>query len=108
MLDQLAAAVGRKLGSGQQVLEGGSLGGPDRQVCGGDDAVGASGGLAPVDERASMLLGDDGVLEAFGTDGVGVIQRAVIELAEADREVDMTQEVVLDPEISALGLMVGA
>jgi hypothetical protein len=53
-------------------------------VLGSEDAVGASGGLASVEERAAVSFGNDGVLEALGPDGVVVVHGAVVELAEAE------------------------
>lgn len=60
-------------------MQRGSFGAPDRQVVGGDDAVGAAAGLAAVQQRPAVTGRWDRVFEAFraGANGVKVRHGAV-------------------------------
>jgi hypothetical protein len=67
------------------------------QVVGGDDAVGAASWLAAVDQRAAVSVGNDRVLQALGPDWVSLVQCAVVELAEPQRQAGTAQQVVFVP-----------
>lgn len=106
VVDQ-SCAVRREAGQVAQCGRGGVFGLPDRQVFGGDDAVSAVCGLAAVDERAAVAGGDDGVFEALGADGVVLVEGAVVELAEPDRQAGAFEQAVFDADVAALGFPAG-
>ncbi|MEU3221167.1 hypothetical protein [Streptomyces sp. NPDC006971] len=83
------------------------LGPPDRQVLGGDDAVRAARRLAAVDERSAVAGWDDGVFEASRADGAVLVEGAVVELAEPDRQAGALDQAVLDEDVALLGFPAG-
>ncbi|MFD5516371.1 hypothetical protein [Streptomyces sp. NPDC127066] len=75
----------------------------DREVLGADHAVGASIGSTAFVKRAGVTLGNDRVLKADGTDGVGVVGGAVVEHAESDVDPCGAQEGVRSAGVSGAG-----
>ena len=64
----------------------------DRDVFDADQAVAAAVGAAAVFQRAGVALGDDGVLQADGASGVGLVEQAVVEHAEPDGDPGLPQQ----------------
>ncbi|MCX4391462.1 hypothetical protein OG887_00595 [Streptomyces sp. NBC_00053] len=55
-----------------------------------------------------MARWDDGVFEAFRADGVVLVEGAVVELAEPDRQAGALEQAVLDEDVALPGLPAGA
>lgn len=82
---------------------------PGRQVLGGDHAVGAAAGLAALEQRAAVPLGQgDCGFQAFGADRVALVEQAVIQRAESDGDVGLAQQVALDAGVAVAGRAGGA